>query len=680
MDSNIDRFRFKGFQESSWNSESAVDDALRQHNLRRDYLAIRSLVDRGAYLDVEDYNQGTPLSLESRNGRLEAVRLLLEHGEDVDHQDSTGWTPLHEASAQGHHDVVQLLLEHDAELEAQTTSLWTPLHIASLKGKLVGLLLSHEADVLARNNEDQTFLDVAWANGHTEMFDVDSLYTGDRTVLHIAAQHGDPKFMRWLIDRGAKTDAEDKNMETPLFPASRNGRLGATQLLLDHQAKVNHRNWKKRTPLHGALGNGHLGVSMLLLHHDADVNAQNVYNWTPLHLASQMGMKIVTKELIERRANVNARNDFGWTPLHMAAQKGHVEIVKVLLVSDADVKIQNEDGETALHLSAYYGKPGVGEVLLKRDADLLHILNSEGKTPLDLALQEGHKDLAQTLRRAVENPAAIGSEGDSRKVCYISNIDRPNLIRSILFCFIRSPVAQDHANHHQNSRNLLHCLTQRSRATPLTYDLVRNPGTLFIHQVPVSFIYLVPGACKWPCISRLIKPRGFPVAMSRAYSGGTYQSPYQAQAHAQAYQPSELPLPVRRSPHPRTSQPPPPVPQCTHSATAPTRPRTSVDENASSTPPPPSQPLSRSSSHNPTFPMPLRQEKHAHTDFSGSLLPMAQRSTYIPIPNNPRIAATAHSGAYHDSSRSETLAEPLPMERNRRYRTCFSLIYPTTLA
>ena len=337
----------------------------------------------------------------SRNGRLDAVRLLLEQGADVNHQDSTGWTPLHEASAQGHHDVVQALLEHGAVVDAQTTSRWTPLHIASLKGELVGLLLGHGADVLARNNDDKTFLDVAWASGHTGIIDVDSRYTKDQTVLHIAAQHGDPEFMRWLlIDCGAKAlvDAQDENMETPLFPASRYGRLEATQLLLDQGATVDHRNWQERTPLHRAAENGHHDVAQLLIDHGADVNAKNVYSWTPLHLSSWTGARAVTQVLIGAgNANVNEQNAFGWTPLHLASQKGHKEAVKELLDGQADAKIQNEDGETALHLSVYYGQPEVGGALLDSHVDLLRIPNKENKTPLNMAPDNIAKDLVRDV-------------------------------------------------------------------------------------------------------------------------------------------------------------------------------------------------------------------------------------------------------------------------------------------
>jgi hypothetical protein len=62
--------------------------------------------------------------------------------------------------------------------------------------------------------------------------------------------------MRWLIDR-VNPSAEDGDLdqETPLFPASRNGKLEATRLLLDAGADANHRDLIGLMPL-GVLEEG----------------------------------------------------------------------------------------------------------------------------------------------------------------------------------------------------------------------------------------------------------------------------------------------------------------------------------------------------------------------------------------------------------------------------------------
>ena len=83
------------------------------------------------------------------------------------------------------------------------------------------LLLEYHADVLARNHEDQTFLDVAWARGHKEIVNVDARYEDGWTALHITSQHGDdgdPELMRWLNDHEGDPRAGRQRMKTKRHP------------------------------------------------------------------------------------------------------------------------------------------------------------------------------------------------------------------------------------------------------------------------------------------------------------------------------------------------------------------------------------------------------------------------------------------------------------------------------
>jgi ankyrin repeat protein len=389
---------------------------------RGDLDTLRSLIDRGADPNVQNKDKETPLFLASR---MDAARLLCEHGTDMKHKNSLGRTPLHGAAENGHYDIALMLLDYNYQLDVNApekdrwtpSSLtpdhsklalercadvdacdnmgWTPLHLASQQGhrELVRLLLEHDADAFARDQEDHTFLDMAWASGHKEI--INSRYEDGQTALHIASYYEDLKLMQWLIDDcGLKSNAEDEDQETPLFPASRNGKEKATRLLLDAGAKVNHQNWQKMTPLHRASENGHDAVTRLLLNKNAIVDARHVYDWTPLHLASRAGKHMVAKALLNGGANANAKNDKFWTPLHMASQKGHLDVVKLLLDGVADVNARKADGETALHLAAFYGHLEVAQVLLERISNL----DVKNETPRDLALKGGHRDIAQLLK------------------------------------------------------------------------------------------------------------------------------------------------------------------------------------------------------------------------------------------------------------------------------------------
>ena len=393
------------------------------------------LLQHHAEVNALDGQHRTPLHVAAEHGHYDIVHLLVNEGADLDAPEEQLRTPLHLAANKGMLNVAELLLECGAEVDARDKTDWTPLHLAAQLGhlKLVQLLLEHHADVLALNGEGQTFLDVAWTNGHEGIIDVNARYEGGQTALHIAAQHGDIKLMSWLIKFDLiHPNIEDEDQETPLFPASRNGKYDATQLLLDQEAEVNHRDWQEMTPLHGASENGHDAVAELLLKYDAEVNAKHKNAWTPLHLASHAGQHDVAKVLLDK-ANalekakvlkkdevVNAKNDYDSTPLHMASQEGHSEVVDLLLNNDADMNVQNKVGETALHLAAFYGHLEVAQVLLNRGANpnlrtknedempkTFRLKSKGGKTPRELALERCYDNLAQILELA-----ALGRVGE----------------------------------------------------------------------------------------------------------------------------------------------------------------------------------------------------------------------------------------------------------------------------
>lgn len=63
-------------------------------------------------------------------------------------------------------------------------------------------------------------------------------------------------------------------------------------------------------------------------------------------------------------------------------------------------------GLTALHLAAQHGFYVLAEALLRKGADV-NALNSDLQTPLRLAMEHGHVDVAILLAKASDMPSAI---------------------------------------------------------------------------------------------------------------------------------------------------------------------------------------------------------------------------------------------------------------------------------
>ena len=147
---------------------------------------------------------------------------------------------------------------------------------------------------------------------------------------------------------------------------------------------------------------------------------------TPLHYAALIGLHDVAAFLIdEHLQDINVLDsNTNETPLHTASREGHAVVVRLLLENGADVMAKSKHERTALHLASMYGRVDVARVLLKYGGEVdtkdrrisysnphspnpfyrplsrgpKEVLTSVVEsTPLNLALNAGHGDVARVL-------------------------------------------------------------------------------------------------------------------------------------------------------------------------------------------------------------------------------------------------------------------------------------------
>jgi ankyrin repeat protein len=139
--------------------------------LRGGHLKIAQILyERGADVDVQGYNNSTPLYGASASGHFEIVEWLLNHRANPKHRGgSLGWTsPLHGAAYSGDVEVSRLLLQYKADINAQARQGRTPLHVAVAYRHVdvARLLLEHGADLNARDENGSTAFQLASERGY----------------------------------------------------------------------------------------------------------------------------------------------------------------------------------------------------------------------------------------------------------------------------------------------------------------------------------------------------------------------------------------------------------------------------------------------------------------------------------------------------------------------------------
>jgi uncharacterized protein len=114
-----------------------------------------------------------PLGLAAFFGHLPLVELLLANGAEANSpsRNSMHVMPLHSAVAGRHLEITRALLSHGADVNARQADDFSPLHEAAQNGQIemVELLLSYGADKEARKIDGQTALSIAVEQGYEQV-------------------------------------------------------------------------------------------------------------------------------------------------------------------------------------------------------------------------------------------------------------------------------------------------------------------------------------------------------------------------------------------------------------------------------------------------------------------------------------------------------------------------------
>jgi ankyrin repeat protein len=147
-----------------------------------------------------------------------------------------------------------------------------------------------------------------------------------------------------------------------------------------------------------AARNGHRETVNLLLKSGARVETRNRFGETPLMYAALSGNEAIVRDLLARPITLNPDGP-AWTPMHYAALRGHVGVLALLVDRGANVNAVSENGTTALMLAASEGRLDTVSFLLKRGADPA-LVNDAGRTAETWARERDHLRVVELLQAA----------------------------------------------------------------------------------------------------------------------------------------------------------------------------------------------------------------------------------------------------------------------------------------
>ena len=290
----------------------------------------------------------------------------------------------------------------------------TPLMLACKQGhvKVTRQLLGWGAAINEVSDKGDTALFEAIYGNHQEVLktllsqkelNVNMIQTKqeDRTGLMLAASQGQTDIVEMFLDHpNIDVNAQDSNGDSALCLAAEAGSKETIRILLKKPTidmnKVDHRGW---SPLYIAAKEDHVKCVELLLENNADSSLRDKdFRATAILRAADFGWYDVVDLMANYQSvDITSTDINGRGLFHYASANGHVEVVELLSTCeelDPDAKDNTEN--TALHEASRAGSLEVVQVLLEIGASK-EIQNNDGKTPFQVACDNGNLDVASSL-------------------------------------------------------------------------------------------------------------------------------------------------------------------------------------------------------------------------------------------------------------------------------------------
>jgi len=155
---------------------------------------------------------------------------------------------------------------------------------------------------------------------------------------------------------------------------------------------------RKGSSIHDAAKNGDIDRIKELINVVPEMkNKMNERGMNPLHIAAANGRLDCVKWLAVSSVDLAEETPTGYTAMHLAAMNGHVNCMMILSAMGSTLSCRTVDELTPLHLACMSGYVECVKWLVANRAKV-DVVDSNGRTPLDIAEEYEHEDLVKLLK------------------------------------------------------------------------------------------------------------------------------------------------------------------------------------------------------------------------------------------------------------------------------------------
>lgn len=218
-------------------------------------------------------------------------------------------------------------------------------------------------------------------------------------ALYTAVESGAVDCVALLLQQGRSELCTRKDGWQPLHKAACNGELENLTLLLDAKTDINARTSSGFTALMTACQYGNEDIMDELIKRGADLSRSiNGDSIGLLHLAAVSDKLTILKKVLvlNGTSEIDKPTALGETPFLVAYRLAGIDTMQALLAKGVDPQRLTGSGNNAVHLAVSSGTLAKVRFLLNLQVPF-EIRNTSHDSPLDLACEGGHTDIAKVL-------------------------------------------------------------------------------------------------------------------------------------------------------------------------------------------------------------------------------------------------------------------------------------------